>query len=595
MILHRLNDYYQRLLAEGTAQPPGFQEKEIHFVVTVDAAGHFVSLRSTRDDNKRGKKFVVPAEVKKASGVNANLLWENAEYVFGLARPDLTEKQLAKVPERHAAFRARLEALPEEVKVDPALAALRTFLAAGDWSAMATAESWADLCAGGAKISFRLDGDEGLICERPALRAALAEIAPPEDGQTDTWCLVTGRPARAARLHPSIKNVPKVSKPVSLVAINTLKNPAFGSHGWEQGYNAPVGNVAAHAYTSALSHLLAPEQARHHHTEGDTTFVFWATGPTPLESSFLSLITGGAFHDEDTGQPPDGQAVHDVFAAIRTGLHALHRDDTPFCILGLAPNAARLAVRFWHQGTVGAIAAVVERHFDDLNVDGLWAKGKAPGLWHLLSAAARGGDVGTLSDTLRGRLAAETVTAILKGTPYPTTLLARTIQRCQAERSVWPPLRAALIKASLNRLASPEEKIAVSLDPDNTHMGYRLGRLFAVLEDIQRLSQGKSSSNVTIRDRYFAAAMTAPRSVYPQLMRLKNAHLRKLARDKKGLAVMLEQRLGEILDPLPAEAGLPATLDLDAQGRFILGYHHQANAWRHKDAATDTTDTQDDE
>ncbi|KAF0222501.1 MAG: Csd1 family CRISPR-associated [Rhodospirillaceae bacterium] len=591
MILHRLNDYYQRLLAEGTAQPPGFQEKEIHFVVTVDAEGHFVSLRSTRDDNKRGKKFVVPVKIRKSSETAANPLWDNAEYIFGIARPTLTPKQIDKVPLRRLAFIDHINSLPPLAASDPGVVSIKKFLEHGDWSEISEHESWSDLCAGG-DISFRLEGDECLVCQRPIVAQTYRNHGDTTRDCPDRWCLITGERSAIARTHTEIKGIRFAhTKGATLVSFNL---PAFESHGWKQGDNGPVGNAAAHAYTTGLNHLLAREQARHHHTEGDTTFVFWATGPTPLESSFLSLITGGAFHDEDAGQPPDGQAVHDVFATIRTGLHALRRDDTPFCILGLAPNVSRLAVRFWHQGTVGAIAAVVERHFDDLNVDGLWAKGKAPGLWHLLSAAARGGDVGTLSDTLRGRLAAETVTAILKGTPYPTTLLARTIQRCQAERSVWP-LRAALIKASLNRLASPEEKIAVSLDPDNTHMGYRLGRLFAVLEDIQRLSQGKSSSNVTIRDRYFAAAMTAPRSVYPQLMRLKNAHLRKLARDKKGLAVMLEQRLGEILDPLPAEAGLPATLDLDAQGRFILGYHHQANAWRHKDAATDTTDTQDDE
>jgi|AGTN01.1.fsa_nt_gi CRISPR-associated protein Cas8c/Csd1, subtype I-C/DVULG len=585
MILQRLYEYYHRLLADGAVQGTGFQEKEIRWVVALAADGGFVSLLPTGDDKGRGRKFVVPSAVKKTSGIASNLLWENAEYVFGIPRPDSTEKQAAKVLERRAAFLDRLRALPEAAKADPGVAAILTFLGKGDWSQIEKAEGWADLGAGGANISFRLDGDDGLVCERPDVRAALAETA--DDGEAAaTWCLVTGRSARPARLHPSITGVRGAQTAgASLVSFNL---PAFTSHGWEQGDNAPVGEAAAHGYVTALNHLLAREQDRHHHVEGDTTFVFWATGPTPAENQLFSWMSRGG--EDDT--VPDGERGHTAFATIRAGLKQFSTDKTPFCILGLAPNAARLAVRFWHEGTVTGVADAIAAHFDDLDVDGLWDKGKAPGLWRLLGAAAQGGDVKKLQDQLRGRLAAETVVAILRRTPYPATLFARTIERCKAEQSVWP-VRAALIKASLNRRLPIEEKIAVSLDSENINTGYRLGRLFSVLEGIQQASQGKTASNVTIRDRYFAAAMTSPRSVYPQLMKLKNAHLRKLGRDKKGLAVHLETLLNEILDALTAEEGLPAHLSLDDQGRFILGYHHQRNAWRHKDETTELASSDD--
>jgi CRISPR-associated protein Csd1 len=165
--------------------------------------------------------------------------------------------------------------------------------------------------------------------------------------------------------------------------------------------------------------------------------------------------------------------------------------------------------------------------------------------------------------------------AILDLLPYPATLLARTVGRCRAEQSVWP-IRAALIKASLNR-RSPAKEVTVNLDADDSNVGSRLGRLFAVLENIQRRAQ--RDLNVTIRDRYFAAAMTAPRSVFPQLMRLKNSHLKKLYRvqETRGLAIHFEHQIDQILSPLPETPGLPASLSLEDQGRFILGYHHQRN------------------
>ncbi|MDR3515843.1 MAG: type I-C CRISPR-associated protein Cas8c/Csd1 [Azospirillaceae bacterium] len=592
MILQSLNAYYDRLLSEGKVQSTGFQEKEIRWVVTLTSEGSFARLMRMGEEKGRGKKFAVPAEVKRTVGIAANLLWDNGEYVFGVPRPGLNEKQRAKVPERRAAFLARIQTLPQD---DPGIAAVRTFLETGDWRAIEQAEGWSALIESGANISFRLEGDTGLVCERAAVRlvamtASQDGVAPP-----DSWCLVTGRPARAARLHASIKGVRGAqTSGASLVSFNL---PAFTSHGWEQGDNAPVGEAAAHGYATALNHLLAREQDRYHHVEGDTTFAFWATGPTPLEDHFLGWLTGhdrDADDDEGAAGTPDGAAVKNTFntiETIKTGLEALSGDRTPFCILGLAPNAARLAVRFWHQGTVEGIARSIRQHFIDLDVDGLWDKGKAPGLWQLLGAGARGGDAKQLQDQLRGNLSAALVVAILKNTPYPATLFARTIERVKAEQAVWP-LRAAIVKASLNRSRRSEEEITVSLDENNTNAGYRLGRLFSVLEGIQQASQGKNKTNVTIRDRYFAAAMSSPRAVFPQLVKLKNAHLKKLMRDKPGLAVHFDKLVNEIFDALPAGGGLPPSLNLDDQGRFILGYHHQRNAWRHHDddAASESID-----
>lgn len=69
--------------------------------------------------------------------------------------------------------------------------------------------------------------------------------------------------------------------------------------------------------------------------------------------------------------------------------------------------------------------------------------------------------------------------------------------------------------------------------------------------------------------------MTTPRSVMTDLMRLKNAHLKRLRRTKPGLAIHFEREIDQILDRLPASDGLPAYLSLDEQGRFLLGYHHE--------------------
>lgn len=570
MILQRLAAYYERLLAEERIPPPGLQEKEIPWVVEIDRGGRFVALRRT-GEGKRGRRFTVPAAVKKSVNIAANLMWGNAEYVFGAPRPGLTEKQAAKVPQRHAAFLESLRSLPEASRSDDGVAAVLTFLERSDFDTVKIAEGWQEMTESGGNISFRLVGDETLICERPAVRTALAadaEIGPVSN--VLPRCLVTGVRSRPARLHPSIKGVRGAqTRGADIVSFNL---GAFTSHGWKQGDNAPVSEHTANAYVAALNHLLDRQNDSHHLIEGDTTFVFWAAAKTPMEDRFAHLLSGLL----DASTESDGTLVRQTFDSVRKGLKPHLQDETPFFVLGLAPNAARLAVRFWHEGTVAGMAKRIVQHFADLEIDGLWDRNRAPSLWALLGAAARNGDPKGLQDNLRGKLAAEIMEAILAARPYPATLLARTVERCRSEQSV-RPVRAALVKAALNRrmrtLGSAEKEIAVSLDPNNPNPGYRLGRLFAVLEGIQRSAQ--PGINTTIRDRYFGAAVATPRAVFGELMKLKNAHLKKLRRSKIGLAVHFERLIDQIVAGMPADCGFPSHLSLDDQGRFIVGYHHQ--------------------
>jgi CRISPR-associated protein Csd1 len=599
-ILQALALYNERLFAEEAVQPPGFQEKQIPWVIELGTQGELIALRRTGGEDGRGRKFAVPAEVEKSVNIAANLLWGNAEYVLGQPRPGLTGKQAAKVPKRHEAFLARLRALPEATRADPGVAAVIAFLERDDFAALQSEEGWADLARGGANVSFRLDGDDGLVCERPAVRAAVSKAAEEPGGDTpEAWCLITGRRARPTRLHPSITGVSGAqSRGAKLVSFN---EDAYTSHGWSRGANAPVSAAATHAYATALKHLLDRDNDRQRFVEGDTTFVFWAAAKRPIEDQFSHLL--GSYGTGE--QESDGTPVRETFDSVRRGLRPSLDDPTPFYVLGLAPNTTRLAVRIWHEGTVADLARNILRHFDDLTIIGFSGDIRVPGLWRLISAAAREGDLKKLSDTLRGQLAAGVMAAVLDGLPYPSTLLTRTVARCQTECSkrdpqrdpfrLMLPIRAALIKACLKR-RYPTQEVTVSLDPDEPDVGYRLGRLFAVLENVQRestrsdaqqrgRSDGDGSSqrnqlNVTIRDRYFGAFMTAPRSVFPQLMHLKNAHLKKVRRITPKLAGYFEHQIDLVLDPLRPKEGLPSTLSLEEQGRFILGYHHQRNSWR---------------
>lgn len=175
------------------------------------------------------------------------------------------------------------------------------------------------------------------------------------------------------------------------------------------------------------------------------------------------------------------------------------------------------------------------------------------------------------------------MSAILAGLPYPQTLLQATIRRIRAEQSRKNKLtgkslpnvtheRAALIKACINRTIrfknKKEEELKVSLDETNTNIGYRLGRLFAVLEKIQQ--EANPGINATIRDRFYGAASSTPVTVFGNLMRLKNHHLAKL--DNVGRKVTFEKLLAQIVSGIN---DFPPYLKLEDQGRFHIGYYHQ--------------------
>lgn len=262
---------------------------------------------------------------------------------------------------------------------------------------------------------------------------------------------------------------------------------------------------------------------------------------------------------------------------------------TRFYVLGLSPNAARISVRFWQVGTVAEMAARVCQHFKDVEIVHAAFEKPHLSLFRLLVSTAMQGK----SENIPPNLAGETMRAILQGSPYPQTLLQAVIRRLRAEQAkkddqtgkaipnVSYP-RAALIKACINRQIrhslSSEKELIVSLDPTNTNTAYRLGRLFAVFERMQE-SAYERELNRTIRDTFFGAAMSTPRSVFPRLIRLNQHHLRNIKRSKPKSAGYFDGLLREINWGFNPTSAYPVVFQLEDQGRFAIGYYHQRQAF----------------
>lgn len=270
------------------------------------------------------------------------------------------------------------------------------------------------------------------------------------------------------------------------------------------------------------------------------------------------------------------RAITSLFASIRNGAYVADDGGNRFYVLGLAPNSARIAVRFWQAGTVADFAERIARYFSDLEIIGHEKYGY-PSLFRLLRATA----AQHKADNINPLLAGSVLRAVLDDRPLPEALLQSVIRRLHAERYVSYE-RAALIKACLNRKIrqlQPEHKeITVALDTDNTDTGYRLGRLFALLERLQETAN--PGLNATIRDRFYSAASSTPVTVFANLLRLANHHLAKLP---VGQRTYYEKLLGEIMNEV---TDFPAHLRIEQQGQFAIGYYHQRQALFQKRSQT---------
>lgn len=580
MILSALTQYYERLNtnSEGAVPTFGFSEEKIGYILVLSEQGELVDLVPNLSDEKKPKPKLlnVPRPEKRTSGIKPNFLWDKTAYVLGVGLPKdkKSEAPFELSLPTFEAFRDLHVSLFKNTE-DKGLKALVLFLQ--NWQPENFAASVLTPDVLDANVVFQLDGRRQYIHESSEAKTIWGALLKSDDAK-QAMCLITGKQASISRLHPAIKGVSGgQSSGVSIVSFN---KESFESFGKGQGDNAPVSEQAAFAYTTALNYLLRRENEQVI-SLGDTTVVFWALADSEQKAKSAETFFMTGFNPPSPTDESEAKALASELEKLAKGrpLSEISPDldpNTQFFILGLAPNAARLSIRFWLQTDLGHIQQRFAEHFQDLALNPLPWK-TPPSVWRLLLQLVphREGQKPKIDD-VPPHLAGELMRAILTGQRYPRAILAQLLSRFRADGDV-SGLRVAMVKSVLQRefrLVGKEE-ISMSLDESNANPAYQLGRLFAVLESIQRIALG-DKVNATITDKYFASASTVPYSVYPRLLAGSKHHLSRIRKDKPGLAYSIERELGEIMALLPTE--FPRHFSIENQGRFSIGYYHQKNA-----------------
>ena len=598
MILQALVRCYEALAERGELEKPGWSPVKVSWGLELDADGQVKSLLLMGGTDAKGKQIPrvmkLPDPVKRSSGVAANFLCDHSAYVLGIdaqGKPERTRECFAACARkhqdvlkdvRHPTAKAILNFFerwkPENAACHPAIQPnLETLLKDGNI----------------VFVTHDAEGELQLAQDVPEIRRAWDEAYANSDDAVMGRCLVTGEEGPIAILHPSIKGVMGAqSSGASLVSFNA---PAFESYGKEsardnqgQGRNAPVGKYAAFAYGAALNYMVG--HADFHGRLGDTTLVYWAEGAEPAYgSAFMAMMgMGGEDKNEITQKELRG-----LLTALCRG-NTVKWANVPlnpknrFYILGLAPNASRLSVRFFLQNSFDEFAQNYQKHQEDLDiVRPAFDERETLSMWALLRETAIKNP--NKPPKFQRQLVEEMLNAILTGSPYPSTLFTQVEIRIRAEKEINRG-KAAIIKAYLWRNVAKrqkdqkhiyEEVLGVALNESKTtDLPYRLGRLFAVLEALQleafRDNNNRDSKpNTTIKDQFFSSACATPVVAFPIIVDRAQKYLRKLkAKNKEGLARYYSDMMDDIIGNFE-EKRYPAHLSLEDQGVFQIGYYHQ--------------------
>ena len=606
MILQALASYYDELLQKGKIAAPGWDSSfRVSYGLEINDTGDLVDVIDLREQITNEKKNVllprkmcVPAHVGRSSGIAANFLCDNSTYLLGAdnkGKPDRSRSCFQECARFHHQLLDSLSSPAAHAvcsffdQWNPASAALHPLLA----------DKWDDI-AQTANLVFFYDYSSGRhpVTEDPELKEAWQRYYQSNNSNAPTQqCLITGKKAPLALTHPLIKGVRGAqSSGASLVSFNA---PAFCSYGKTQGLNAPISEEAAFSYTSALNYLLGHPE--HYRFWGNTTVLCWAQNASDSCVSFsLQALCG--FSAETGIDENDVLRALDLLSQGKrcAWLEEELLPDQHIFFLGLSPNAARLSVRFFFYDNLRHFSENILRFEKEQEI--VRPKYDPCRILSIPALAMETVNKKSSSPTPSSQLIGDLFRCVLTGSRYPATLLNGITLRIRAEQgnNKITRGRAAILKAYYTRNTHPlcpKEVLTMSLNEQSNYTPYVLGRLFSVLEAVQRDASHKSSQSgipsrdkqtedknnnrevtTTIKDRYFNSACINPAMVFPTLIRLSQNHLKAMTTGPDGeknkrKAISYSKQIEALIDRLPEN--FPVHLSLPEQGAFEIGYYHQ--------------------
>lgn len=590
MLIKALSDYYDILAEEGKILPEGYSKVSIHYLICLTHEGKIEEIincqKKMQNMTSKGKikeKWIprtgeMPQRTEKTS-IESNIIEHRPLYIFGLnldgerLTPD---DRTGKARKSHEVFvKSNLEFL--EGIDSPVANAYRNFLRA--WKPEEETENDKLLMLGknysNSGFAFCLTGYPDLPLHNDMqIRQKWDRVYHDSSSENKkgyiAQCAVSGEQAEIARIHNKIKGV--YGGLATGTVLVGFKNPSASSYGNEQSYNSNISQVIMKKYTESLNYLL--RSSKHKILLDDMTIIFWAMDTSETyEDKIMAMLCGQS--DKMNAEETDNMLKNLLKSGKKgkvteTRLQSLDmiEPDVDFYMLGLKPNSSRLSVKFIYRKKYADLLWNIANFQKDMQItEEICPVSLSRMKEELLSPKST-------SEKINPALLTKIFESIIYGNKYPVALLETVVRRVKTDGDKGVNrIRAGIIKGCINRNYKKEE-FDVALDKENCGQAYTCGRLFAVLEKLQRDASG-TKLNRTIKDAYFASASAKPAIVFPKLIKLAQNHLNKV----KSPAYY-NILIGEIMDKLNGE--FPETLLLQDQGRFIIGYYQQYQSFFEK-------------
>ncbi len=477
MILESLVKYYNTLAADENIDisRPGWSKQKISYAVDLDSNGKLLGLTSMMQTTevkpgKESKPFPtvidLPFAGKRGSNIVPNFLWENPGYIFGYNETDPKKQKKKSNEGKFFAYRQLAHNLLDPVRDYPKADAILTFL--DGWNPLTANDNEMlnaieDLSQ--RNLVLRVDGE---FCYADKKLASLWDKYYEENGSENEEeagdkgkasygvSLISGEKCRIEMTHPNIIGFPG-ARPTG-TALVSYNIRSVGGTGKEQGENGPISSYEAFAYTTAIKYML--NERLNITTEGNTLTVFvWAEDASPdFQKTVKNLMEKIIYRAE--AEDEIGEKISRIAAGEKVDFDGYEFDpNQKFCVLGIEPNTARLAVSFFMKNSFGNLVKNIDQYYMDTKLTHTPKVESADfSIFQMMSGMKRGsGSEGKKSSNdndeqkkkskaLPPHIPAALIKSVFSGVAYPYAAISAVYDRIQASQDI-KPCQAAFIKA----------------------------------------------------------------------------------------------------------------------------------------------------
>lgn len=588
----------------------------VRWIIHLDRGGRLIGKGPQQTEGPRknkGHEYDVPKTSRATnSGTVADFLVDDIGAIFGLSSDpseELNERAAAKLAAKHEDYWRQIAEAREatgDLRFD-ALLCFRASLGGASppflrpdskktgWTI--TTSSGEEIPLGSDMLTFAVETtlflDDSV---RAFWRDTYAKESAEAEGQDSIGtCLITGQTNVAlARTHtPMVTGLPKPAKGTG-AGIVGFESDAFRSYGFEKSYNAPTSIAASRAYLLSLQFL--SRNQNHWLSLGPAWLCFWAVESRDVTSVFASLL-----------RKADPLVIRKFFTSPWSGLERQPPASDRFIAATFSAAGPRIVIKAWIQMPLHDATEHLKCWFNDLALDieskaqsekiGADEEEFAPLAVRRLAGCTapltkKGGRFFPDYDKLQPDILAQLYRAALEGTAPSLSLLKPILNQLHSRlvrddtyNLLYDESRFALLKLILNRnrtTATATMEIKPTLTSDTDDAAYNCGRLLAILADTQAKAHDFKLEGPGVAERYFGTASVSPASVLPLLLRLNRHHLNKIRKSERfgGHECFIQGQIEAVLVLFKASRpglppSFPRTLDLQAQGRFALGFYEQ--------------------